>query len=123
MSSHYAFPLESSDFAFCMPPLFVEWGKGIKRCQCCVFMCLSISCSGYLVCATPTVLRQSFLNFTGVLSWAEDVHVVWIYSSDFFFFFFFHFFHILNLVIFKLEACVCVCEFGFNVAFNNFSVI
>ena len=39
--------------------------------------------TGYLVNVSPhTILARSFRNFAGVLSRSEDVHEVWLLSSD-----------------------------------------
>ena len=54
-------------------------------------------CYRYLVYASPPTFHvDSFETLQMFRSWSETVHIVWIYSSDYFC----HFFHKMNLAIF-----------------------
>ena len=64
-----------------IPPNFVRLGGKIHALSMFLGHPVLSKCmdSGYLVCAIPpAVLCQSFSNFIVVLSWSEDMHMVWI---------------------------------------------
>ena len=82
MSLYFKAQIESvatKKLIVCIAPAFPKKSEGTYYSAFRGSVVLSSSNSRYLVCATaPTVLCDLFLTLQVILSWFEDVHVVWI---------------------------------------------
>ena len=84
-------------------------------------------CIGFLPATPPTVLGQSFSNFTGLLGWSEDMHIVfsesWNYVFITFFSFLIYFFRalILQKCIGSMYLLPATPPTVFGQSFSNFT--